>query len=136
MYIMRCVPVSAGQTKMEYEVYRHKGATEEDFTKISEFYKQVLREDKDLCNGAQRNLNAGIFLNGELHPRVEKGPLFFQQITRDLVVAHREREEKEGAEIWPATPQHTVSEKTDQDISFCKGLDCMANPERMEALAW
>lgn len=69
---MRCIPVSAAQTKMEYEVYRHNNATDEDFTKISEFFKQVLREDKDLCNGAQRNLNAGIFTNGELHPRVEK----------------------------------------------------------------
>ncbi|KAF4835882.1 Carnitine monooxygenase oxygenase subunit [Colletotrichum tropicale] len=136
MYIMRCVPVSATQTKMEYEVYRNKNSTEEEFTSISEFFKQVLREDKDLCNGAQRNLNAGIFMNGELHPRVEKGPLFFQQVTRDLVVTHRQKEVNEGDEIWPATPRHEVSKKTDEDVSFCKGLDCIASPERMEGLAW
>jgi hypothetical protein len=69
---MRCIPLSATQTKMEYEVYRHNDATDEEFNKISEMFKQVLREDKDLCNGAQRNLNAGIFVNGELHPRTEK----------------------------------------------------------------
>lgn len=57
---------------MEYEVYRHKDATDEEFTEISDFFKNIMQEDKDLCNGAQKNLNGGIFLNGELHPRVEK----------------------------------------------------------------
>lgn len=71
-FIQRCVPVSATQTHMEYEVYRHNDATDEEFTEISDFFKNIMREDKDLCNGAQKNLNGGIFLNGELHPRVEK----------------------------------------------------------------
>lgn len=57
---------------MEYEVYKHKDATDEEFKEITEFFRKVLIEDKDLCNGAQKNLEAGIFLNGELHPRVEK----------------------------------------------------------------
>lgn len=57
---------------MEYEVYRHNDASDEKFTYIDEMFKQVLKEDKDLCNAAQKNLNAGIFNNGELHPRVEK----------------------------------------------------------------
>lgn len=70
--MMRCVPVSATQTRMEYDVYRHNDASNEDFTYINEFFKQVLREDKDLCNAAQKNLNAGVFVNGELHPRAEK----------------------------------------------------------------
>lgn len=82
-YIMRCIPVSASQTKMEYEVYRHNDASDEDFNGIWEFFKQVLREDKDLCNAAQKNLNAGIFLNGELHPRVEK-----VQLSYPIVVEH------------------------------------------------
>lgn len=69
---MRCIPISASQTKMEYEVYRHKNASDHDFNNISDCFKQILKEDKDLCNAAQKNLNAGIFVNGELHPRVEK----------------------------------------------------------------
>lgn len=69
---MRCIPISASQTKMEYEVYRANDATDEEFMDVSDFFKQVLKEDKDLCNGAQKNLNAGIFMSGELHPRVEK----------------------------------------------------------------
>lgn len=57
---------------MEYEVYRHKDATDEEFTRVSDTFKQVLKEDKDLCNAAQKNLNASIFIKGELHPQAEK----------------------------------------------------------------
>jgi hypothetical protein len=57
---------------MEYEVYRHQDATDSEFIEISDFFKIIMKEDKELCNGTQKNLNAGIFLNGELHPRVEK----------------------------------------------------------------
>ena len=69
---MRAIPTSETQTKMEYEVYRHAEATDEDFEEITACFRQILKEDKDLCSGAQKNLNSGIFLNGELHPRVEK----------------------------------------------------------------
>lgn len=69
---MRSVPTSANTTLMEYEVYRHKDATDEEFSTIDELYKQVLKEDKDLCNNAQRNLNAGLFTNGRLQPENEK----------------------------------------------------------------
>lgn len=71
-FIQRCVPISATQTSMEYEVYKQNDATEEEFAEISDFFKNVMREDKDLCNEAAKNLTTGIFLNGELHPRVEK----------------------------------------------------------------
>lgn len=74
-YIMRCSPVSATQTQMEYEVYRHKDATDEEFTYISDTFKRILQEDKDLCNAAQKNLNGSIFVNGELHPTAEKASL-------------------------------------------------------------
>lgn len=57
---------------MEYEVYRHKDATDEEFTYISDMFKNILREDKDLCNAAQKNLNGSVFINGELHPHAEK----------------------------------------------------------------
>lgn len=57
---------------MEYEVYRHNDAPDDKFNFINDLYKQVLKEDKDLCNGAQKNLNAGVFTNGELHPHAEK----------------------------------------------------------------
>ncbi|KAL1865000.1 hypothetical protein Daus18300_007347 [Diaporthe australafricana] len=58
--------------EMEYEVYRHKDATDEEFTYITETFKTILKEDKDLCNAAQKNLNGNVFINGELHPMAEK----------------------------------------------------------------
>ena len=71
-YMMRCIPVSSGKTKMGYDVFRRNDTTDEDFARINDFYKQVLQEDKDLCSGAQVNLEAGIFINGQLHPEKEK----------------------------------------------------------------
>ncbi|SPJ78334.1 uncharacterized protein FTOL_06723 [Fusarium torulosum] len=67
---------------MEYEVYRNNSASDKDFNNISDCFKQILKEDKDLCNAAQKKLNAGIFVKGELYPWVENGPLFFQEVTR------------------------------------------------------
>lgn len=46
---------------------------------------------------------------------------------------HRQREEEEGDEVWPATPKHAMSEKTKEEIAFCAGLDCSGEKED---LAW
>ena len=122
-YMMRCVPTSAGTCSMEYEVYRHKEASDEDFEHIDSFFKRVLDEDKHLCNAAQKNLNAGVFVNGQLHPHLESAPLFFQNTVRSLLRGHRDQERKQGGEIWPAR-QHSAGQATAEDIAFCSGLTC------------
>lgn len=66
------IPVSATTSRIENEVYRHKDASDEKFKALCDFYTQVLEEDKDLCEGAQRNLSAGVYVTGELHPDKEK----------------------------------------------------------------
>lgn len=71
-YIQRMIPLTATTSKVENEVYRHKNATDEEFDKINAFYHQVLAEDKDLCDGSQKNVNAGVYVNGEFHPEKEK----------------------------------------------------------------
>lgn len=71
-YIQRMIPVTATTSRIENEVYRNKNATDEQFTNLCNFYRQVLEEDKQLCDGAQKNLNSGIYTNGELHPDKEK----------------------------------------------------------------
>lgn len=71
-YIQRMIPVTATTSRIENEVYRHKNATDKEFNDLCEFYKQVLEEDKELCIGAQRNLNSGVYTNGEFHPDKEK----------------------------------------------------------------
>lgn len=64
--------MSATQTEMEYEVYRHQSASDEDFNEIDQTFKTVMGEDKVLCEGAQRNLDTGVFMSGQLHPEAEK----------------------------------------------------------------
>ncbi|KAL4805777.1 Rieske [2Fe-2S] iron-sulfur domain-containing protein [Aspergillus unguis] len=130
-FTQRFVPTSPTKSVMKYEVYRHKNANDEDFTLINEMYKRIMSEDKYLCTLAQKNLNAGVFVNGELHPTMEKGPLYFQKVVRDLVVEHFEKEEKAGEEIWPARqnlPKEAgVSEK---DVLFCSKLSCSNADEK------
>ncbi|KAK6384109.1 hypothetical protein LTR65_009868 [Meristemomyces frigidus] len=134
-YIQRMFPVTATTSRIEYEVFRHKNATDESFTEINAFYRQVLEEDKQLCEAAQKNLSAGIYINGELHPEREKGPIYFQNAVREQVMQHRKEEEQQGGrQIWPASPKPTEGTKTkkmDEEESFCSKLDmagCMAQP--------
>jgi hypothetical protein len=76
------IPVSATKSKVENEVYRHKDSTDKEFDDINAFYRQVLNEDKELCEGAQRNLGAGVFVNGELHPNKENVRIRFLQAVK------------------------------------------------------
>ncbi|KAJ5637837.1 Rieske domain protein [Penicillium lividum] len=130
-YMMRCVPTSVGTCSMEYEVYRHKEASDEDFEYIDSFFKRVLDEDKHLCNAAQKNLNAGVFVNGQLHPRLESAPIYFQNTVRALLTSHRNEERNEKREIWPAR-QHSAGQATAEDIEFCAGLSCSGGNGELE----
>jgi hypothetical protein len=75
---MRCTPISPKQTKIEDKVCGNSIASDEDFNNISDCFKHILKKDKDLCNAAQKNLNAGVSVNGELHPWVEMVHLNFK----------------------------------------------------------
>lgn len=121
-------------SSMRYEVFRNKNSSEEDFQLVNQIYKRIMSEDKYLCDLTQRNLNAGVFVNGEMHPRMEKGPLYFQKFVRDTVMAHYKREQGVKQEIWPARqalPSTAMVSK--EDIDFCSGLACQTN---QEVLAW
>ncbi|KAF5646493.1 cytochrome P450 monooxygenase oxidoreductase [Fusarium tjaetaba] len=133
-YMMRCVPNSPGHCSMEYEVYRHKNATDEGFQTIDAMFKRILAEDKWLCKNAQKNLNAGVFVNGEMHPKMEQGPLYFQHRVRGILNGHYQLEKAAGKEINPA--QHVPSDTsrgTESDMGFCSGLACGRDAEQ---LAW
>ena len=132
--IQKFVPDGAASSSMRYEVYRNKNSSEEEFQMVNAIYKRIMSEDKDLCNQAQRNINAGVFINGEMHPRLEKGPLYFQKVVRDTVTAHYKREQTAKQEIWPARQQlPSTATVSKQDIEFCSGLACQVN---QEGLAW
>lgn len=86
--IQKFLPSSPHSSKMAYEVYRNRKSSEEDFGRISDMYARVMQEDKVLCNNAQKNLERGVFINGQLHPKYEKAPLFFQQTVREVIIEH------------------------------------------------
>ncbi|WPB05842.1 uncharacterized protein RHO25_010496 [Cercospora beticola] len=135
--IQRFVPSSSSRSSMQYQVFRNKNSSDEDFDLVSGIYKRIMSEDKYLCDQAQKNLNAGVFINGEMHPKMEKGPLYFQSSIRETVVAHHAREQQQREEIWPARhqlPNTTNSVISQEDIDFCSGLAC--SPEKQEQLAW
>jgi len=93
-----------------------------------------MSEDKALCDLAQKNINAGVFVNGEMHPVMEKGPLFFQKLVRENVTDHFKKEQTSKQEIWPARqtlPGSAVV--TQKDLELCSGLACGTN---QEGLVW
>jgi hypothetical protein len=119
---------------MQYQIFRNKNSSEEDFQLINQMYRRIVGEDKVLCELAQKNLNARIFVNGELHPRLEKGPLYFQKLAREVVRSHYERERAAKKQIWPARqnlPDTAATSREDEEL--CSSLACQTN---QEVLAW
>lgn len=122
-FMQRFVPTSPTKCAMRYEVYRNRNSSDEDFELISQMYKRIMSEDKYLCVETQKNLNTGVFMNGELHPRMEKGPLYFQTVVRDILTEYHKREEDAGHEIWPSRqPVPEGARTTQEDIDFCSKL--------------
>jgi phenylpropionate dioxygenase-like ring-hydroxylating dioxygenase large terminal subunit len=138
MMMQKFMPKSPTVSVMYYEVWRNKHATEEEFHAIADLYARVMKEDKVLCERAQANINAGVFINGEMHPHMEKGPLFFQKRCREVVMEHGFKEKREGRHIWPAKQQLDTagnSAISNEDVAFCEGLACGTENDKSE-LAW
>lgn len=114
---MRCVPKSATKSQLQYEVYRHKNASESDFKKVEEILQQTASEQEA---PAEKNLRAGVL--------VDQTPLQFQNQVYQLVEHHRKLEGVAGREIRPAQQILDKSAtKTEQDESLyssCSGLSC------------
>lgn len=119
-------PVTATKSKIEYEVFRHKNAGDEEFEKINAFYKQVLEEDKQLCEAAQKNLSAGIFISGELHPEKERVSLVF------LVTNHHELTSDTRAQyiskLWLRMQSWHIGRKKNSKMANSFGPPCRSKP--------
>lgn len=134
-FTQRFVPRGPKNSLIRYEVFRNKNSSDEDFTLINDIYKRIMSEDKALCDLAQKNINAGVFVNGEMHPIMEKGPLFFQKLVRENVTEHRRKEEAAKQEIWPARQNLPVTASTTmKDMDLCSGLACQTTNQ--EGLVW
>jgi hypothetical protein len=135
MMIQKFLPDGAKKSSMHYEVYRNKHSSQEDFDVISKTYAKVMGEDKVLCNNAQKNINTGVYVTGQLHPKHEKAPIFIQGLIREAVNEHFKRERMEGREIWPARQQLPANATvTMEDVEICQGIACGVQNE--ELLAW
>jgi hypothetical protein len=91
-------PLSPTKAKMSYQIFRNTKSSLESFNLIKDLYAQVVSEDKALCEAVQRNLGLGIFKAGELHPRLERGPLGFQGWVRGVIRGFVQREKEGEAE--------------------------------------
>lgn len=135
-FIQRLVPISPTKSITRYEVYRNKNCSDADFELINSIFKRIMSEDKRFCDLTQKGFNAGDLVNDEIHPRMEKGPLYFQGLVRDILVEHHQREEKAKKEIWPARQAFPkTASVTEQDLQFCSNLACQANSECRSNLA-
>lgn len=133
MMIQKFIPQSANSSKMGYEIYRNRNSADTDFKAISDMYARVMAEDKVLCNNAQKNLDRNVFINGQLHPKYEKAPLFFQSTVRQVITEHFELEKSEGREVWPAKRKlQCNAQRSEKDEEICASLSC-GNPKQ---LAW
>ncbi|KAM0433754.1 hypothetical protein ACHAQK_008976 [Fusarium lateritium] len=116
-FLLRCVPTSATKSMLQYEVYRHKNASQDDFQKVDEILQQIASENEA---PAEKNLRSGVL--------VDQTPLQFQNQVYQLVEHHRKLEGVAGREIRPAQQILDKSAtKTEQDeslFSSCSGLSC------------
>lgn len=135
-YIMlqRFLPQSSSRTKMHYQIFRNKNAAPELFELIDTLYKQVMNEDKGLACGVQKNMERGLFINGQMHPRVESAPLHMQARAREIVKEHAEQEKAAGRQIWPAAQTPSTDAASKDDEEFCAGLACA--PTQGPPLVW
>ena len=134
MMVQKFLPNGPKKSSMHYEIYRNKNSAEEDFKAIADMYARVMAEDKVLCDRAQQNLNTGVFINGQLHSKFEKAPIFFQNTVREIITEHFKREKEAGAEVWPARQKLPDNAQVSQeDMEICNGLAC--GPGK-ETLVW
>lgn len=107
-FLQRFVSISPTHCSVRYEVYRHKDYSDKDFDQITQAYKQIISEDKSLCENTQKS------------PGTENGPLYFQSLIRDILQEHHQREETAKREIWPARqalPESDSTAKDDEDLA-------------------
>ena len=53
----------------------------------------------------------GIYDRGFLHPKRENGVLYYQNLVRQMAVAHFEKEVEVGEKIFPAYPRYSQTPK-------------------------
>lgn len=124
--MLRCNPTGPARSTVEYEVFRHKHASDEDFNQVHDIIKRASEEHKSLPNPSEKNFNTGVLIN--------ETPLYFQSQVRQLLEYHSDLEGLAKKEIRPA--QQVIDQNSEQDeslFSSCSGLSC---GKLAKELAW
>ena len=118
--MMRINPTSSTTSTIEYEVYRHKKATDAQFKEVYAVFQKLRSENESLSN--QKSLSSN-----------DKTPFYFEGRVRALIERHRNQEKAVKHEIAPAkqviAPRD--SQFTTQDDALCAGL-CETDKKKLE----
>lgn len=121
-YSIRVLPITATHTILQYDIYTKKGLPDAEKKEFVDFLQLVELEDFNLCQATQKNLNQGIYGSGFLHPKKERGVLYYQGLVRDMVKDHFALEEKKGGTINPAFLGGSVNESVKELDELCSKL--------------
>lgn len=140
MHLMRSIPTSPTTTRQEYDVYRLNTphATPEAHQRMTDFYRNVVNEDFELCEQVQTNLERGIFERGPLHPFHEEGVMAFQRMLVRVLREQVKLEEEAGRELWAAKPggqRYGTSEDQQNSRSLCDSM-LVCEKTKSKGLEW
>lgn len=128
-FIMRVIPTSPTTVTTEYQVYRNPNSSEEIFQKAASFFEGIELEDYDLCNGVQQNLNTGVYVQGPLHTKRERGVLYFKSLVQADLKKHLREEQAAGREIWPAKRNQQLHKEIVEQEQFCSAVCACAQKQ-------
>lgn len=121
-YSIRVLPITATHTILQYDIYTKKGLPDAEKKEFVDFLQLVELEDYNLCQATQKNLNQGIYGSGFLHPKKERGVLYYQGLVRDMVKEHFALEEKKGGIVNPAFVGGSLNESVKELDELCSKL--------------
>ena len=116
---MRVVPTGPTAVTTEYQVFRNLDSGQGVFQRAADFFEGIELEDYDLMNGAQKNLNSGVYVRGPCHTTRESGVLYFKHLVKEQLMQHFQQEKEEGREIWPAKRKQQLHAEVDKLERFC-----------------
>jgi choline monooxygenase len=89
MNIERMVPMGPNRTKLIYNFFFQdvSAAAEPSIQAAIAVSTEVTREDVQICEAVQRNLDSGLYETGRLSPRHENGVWYFQNLVREALAA-------------------------------------------------
>ncbi len=84
---------------MHYQIFHRKNCKPGLFEKFDALYRQTMSEGMGLARGVQKNMQRGLFINGQMHPRLESAVLHMQSGAREVLVEHAQQENAAGRQV-------------------------------------